>query len=344
MPEFEERTEQATPRKKQKAREKGQVARSRELMSMSATGGILLVLYFTGGGLITSLSSLTGKLLDLRLGADPFASMRYAASEMLRILMPFFVASFILSVLAGVIQGGFFLKPLSIDMERLNPVKGLGRLFSLTGLTELLKGLIKFSIGGYIAYLLISEAMSSLPYLISMDLMAMQETAARIITKTVLSIFGTFFVLAVIDYLNERWKFERSHRMTKEEIKEEFKESEGNPQIKSRIKSLQREMARRRMMQEVPKATVVITNPTHIAVALLYKKDEMDAPQVIAKGAALLAEKIKEIATLHCIPIVEDRPLARALFKISLEGRIPAELYKAVAKILAHIYKMRGFA
>ena len=342
MADFEERTEQATPRKRQKAKEKGQGARSRELMSMSATGGVVLVLYFTGGLLMAKLSTLTGKLLGLHLGRDLFAVMRSAAFEMLLMLIPFLAVPFTLALLTGIVQGGFVFKPLSFEIERLNPLNGLRRLFSLTGLTELLKGLIKFSLGGYVAYVLIRGAVRILPSLSSMDIGMMQETASRIIIKTVFLIFGTFFVLAIVDHINERWKFERSLRMTRDEIKEEFRESEGDPQIKSRIKSLQKEMARRRMMQEVPRATVVITNPTHIAVALLYKKEEMDAPKVIAKGAEFLAEKIKEIALHSGIPIVEDKPLAKALFKLNLDATIPFELYRAVAKILAHIYGLRS--
>ncbi len=342
MAEFEERTEQATPRKRQKAREKGQVARSRELMSMSATGGVILVFYFTGGLLMAKLSALTGKLLRLHPDRDLFAVMRSASFEILLMLIPFLAVSFSLALLSGIVQGGFVFKPLSFEIEKLNPLNGLKRLFSLTGLTELLKGLIKFALGGYVAYILIKQAMRILPYLSSMDIGMMQKTASMIINKTVFMIFGTFFVLAIVDHLNERWRFERSLRMTKEEIKEEFRESEGDPQIKSRIKSLQKEMARRRMMQEVPKATVVITNPTRIAVALLYKKEEMEAPKVIAKGAGFIAEKIKDIALHSGIPIVEDKPLARALFKFNLDAMIPLKLYKAVAKILAHIYGLRG--
>jgi flagellar biosynthetic protein FlhB len=156
--------------------------------------------------------------------------------------------------------------------------------------------------------------------------------------------FGTFLVLAVADYFYERWRFEQSIRMSREELKEEFKETEGDPLIKSRVKSLQKEMARRRMMQEIPKATVVITNPTHIAVALKYKNNEMSAPKVIAKGAGFVAEKIREVAGRHRIPIVEDKPIARALYKVKIGQSIPEELYKAVARILAYIYKLRGVA
>jgi len=178
----------------------------------------------------------------------------------------------------------------------------------------------------------------------AMDLPDIQSLAFGLTGKTVAYAFTTYFVLALADYLYERWKFERSIRMSKEEIREEFRESEGDPHIKAKIKSLRKEVARRRMMEAVPKATVVITNPTHIAVALQYKKNEASAPKVIAKGKGYMAEKIRSLARKHGIPIMEDKPLARALFKVKLDSFIPGELYKAVARILAYIYKLRGAA
>jgi flagellar biosynthetic protein FlhB len=178
----------------------------------------------------------------------------------------------------------------------------------------------------------------------AMELHDIQAVAFGLVGKTVAYAFTTYFVLALIDYLYERWKFERSLRMTKEEIREESRESEGDPLIKAKIRSMQRDMARRRMMEAVPKATVVITNPTHIAVALLYKKDQTSAPKVIAKGKGYVAERIREIARKHGVPLVEDKPLARALFKVKLDSFIPEDLYRAVAKILAYIYKLKGAA
>jgi flagellar biosynthetic protein FlhB len=162
----------------------------------------------------------------------------------------------------------------------------------------------------------------------------------KFIARVVLVVFIVFLALALIDYLIERWRFERSIKMTRYELKEEMKEHEGDPLVKSRIKSIQRELARKRMMQEVPKATVVITNPAHLAVALMYRKNETPAPKVIAKGAGLVADKIKEIARKHSIPIVEDKPLAQALYKLEIGSTIPEELYRAVARILAYLYRI----
>lgn len=341
---FEERTEQATPRKRQKAREKGQVPRSKELISMAATGGVIIAFYLTGDYFIKNLSGLMKRLLSLEYGIDPFTTMRQSSTEMLLILSPFFALSISLVLISGFSQGGFVMKPLSLELERINPLSGLKRLFSFSGMTEALKSIFKFLIGGILFYLVIKRSVLLLPSTMAMGLQESWRVSEDLILMAVLSGFLVFFTISVIDYVLERWRFERSLRMTRQEIKEEHKETEGDPLIRSRIRSIQREMARRRMMQEVPKATVVITNPTHIAVALLYKRVEMDAPKVIAKGAGLIAEKIKEIAIKHNIPVVEDKPLARSLYKLSIGSFIPEEIYKATAKVLAHIYRIRGAA
>lgn len=344
MPEHDERTEKATPRRQQKAREKGQIARSGEIISMAAMAGIILTFYSAGNIFIKDISVLTGKLLGLQYGRDPITVMRLTASEMMRLLAPFLGITFTLALVAGALQGGFLVKPLNFEMERLNPISGFKNIFSRQGLAGLLKSLFKFALGGVLFYYIIKKAIAVLPFTAAMDISEIQNISGKLIAKAVIYAFTTFFVLAVFDYLYQRWNFERSIRMTKEEIKEEHRETEGDPLMKARIKSLQKEMARRRMMQEVPKATVVITNPTQIAVALRYKKDEMSAPKVIAKGAGFIAVRIKEIARKYNIPIVEDKPLARAIYKLKLNSFIPEELYRAVAKILAYIYKLRGVA
>ena len=344
MPEYEERTEKATPRKRQKAKEKGQTARSREIISLAAIAGIIFIFYFAGNAFIRDISALTGKLLGLQCGKDPMAVMKLTATETMKMITPFLGLTVTFALVSGAMQGGVLVRPLSLEMERLNPVNGLKRIFSRHGLVEFLKSLLKFSLGGVLFFYLIKKMLPVLPFTATMDVIQIQEVAGKLIAKSVIYAFTLFFVLAAMDYLYERWSFERTLRMTKEEVKEEYRETEGDPLIKTRIKSLQKEMARRRMMQEVPKATVVITNPTHIAVALRYKKDEMSAPKVIAKGAGFIAEKIKEIARQYAIPIVEDKPLARALYKLKVNSFIPEELYRAVAKILAYIYQLRGIA
>ncbi|MDA8168185.1 MAG: flagellar biosynthesis protein FlhB [Nitrospiraceae bacterium] len=341
MPEFGEKTEQATPKRKQKARESGQVARSRELISMTSMAGVMLVFYFAGGTVMRNLALSTGRFLSLEYGRDPLTVMRAASYQIFTLMAPFLGISFVFALATGFAQGGLVLKPLSVNVDKLNPVNGFTRIFSKTGLVELVKSLFKFSLGGAIFYFIIKKALAVLPYTAALDIRDTERIGISLISKSVLYAFGAFFVIAIADYIAERWNFGRSIRMTKDEIKEEYKETEGDPAIKARIKSLQREMARKRMMQDVPKATVVITNPTHLAVALFYKNKETAAPKVIAKGAGVIAEKIKEVAREHGIPVVEDKPVARALFKLEIGSYIPEELYKAVAGILAFIYKLK---
>lgn len=341
---FEERTEQATPRRRQKAREQGQVPRSRELISMASTGGIILAFYLTGDYFINKLSDLVRRLLSLGYGREPFAAMRDAGLEVLFLLAPFFVISVSMVLLSGFSQGGFVMRPLLPDLERINPLSGLKRLFSLAGLTETMKGIFKFLLGGLLFYLIMKKSIEILPMSMAMGTEDSWRVSEGLVKRALIYSFSTFLAIAIVDYILERWRFERSIRMTRQELKEEHRETEGDPLIRARIRSIQREMAQRRMMQEVPKATVVITNPTHIAVALLYKREEMEAPKVVAKGAGLIAEKIKEIALSHNVPVFEDKPLARALYKLKIGSFIPEELYRATAKVLAHIYRMRGAA
>jgi flagellar biosynthetic protein FlhB len=342
MPEFDERTEKATPRRRQKAREKGQVARSREIISISAMAGIIFIFYFAGEVFIRNLSEMMGSLLRLQYGRDPVTVLRLTFFEMPRLFGPFLGIVFVFAIMGGVIQGSFVTKPLELDIERLNPLNGLKGIFSLNGLMNFIKSLCKFVFGGIVFYFIFKKTLFFIPSLSAMDIRQIQVVSAKIVAKSVLYAFGLFLIFAILDFINEKWRYERSIRMTKAEIKEEHRETEGDPLIKAKVRSLQREMARLRMMQEVPKATVVITNPTHIAVALRYKSKEMEAPKVIAKGAGYIAEKIKMIAREHGIPIVEDKPLARALYKLKIDSFIPEELYRAVAKILAYIYKLRG--
>ena len=340
--EFQEKTEQATGRKKQKAREKGQVPRNKELTSIASMGGILMMFYFIGEYSFASMSTFTGSALSMKYGTDPINVSKVAIIEGAKILLPFLFAPMVFAVLACVAQGGFVFKSLEFDIEKLNPLKGLNKIFSVQGVSELLKSLLKFAIGGWVVYYVIKKDLKALPTLSAMELNTLVKVSAKMLVRAVGVAFFYYLIVAFVSYLLERWQFEKSLRMTKQEIREEHKETEGDPLIKSRIRSIQREMARKRMMQEVPKATVVITNPTHLAVALMYEDKKMFAPKIVAKGAGIVAEKIKEIAAEHGVPIVEDKPLARALFKHDIDVFVPEELYVAVAKILAYIYKLKG--
>jgi len=336
-----DRTEKATGRQRQKALEKGQVARSRELVSMVAAGGIVMVIVFWGGTTMMSLSGMLRRLLSLQYGKDPFTVMRSTGIEAIFILLPFLLSAAALAILASLAQGGLVLKPFELKFSKLNPMEGLKRIFSTRGLVELGKNLLKVFAGGYVAWLTIRKELNILPFLPQLGLYDVVRIAGELIVKAFLTGFSFFLVIAVIDYFLQRWQHEKSIMMTKQEVKEEHKDTEGSPQVKGKIRSLMRELARQRMMRDLPKATVVITNPTHFAVALRYDSKVMNAPQIIAKGADFMAEKIREVARKHGIPIVEDKLLARSLYKVDLGENVPEELYRAVARILAMIFSRR---
>jgi flagellar biosynthetic protein FlhB len=340
--EFQEKTEQATPRKRQQAKEKGQVARSKDLTSMAVLGGVIMILYFGGEKFILELADITGGILSFRYGSDPghVASIVILQGGML--LTPIFLVSFALAIVGNVMQGGFVMKPVKFDIDKINPINGIKKLFSTKGLIELVKSLLKVGIGCWIVYFVIAKDLHVFPTLSAMDVGGIARTSGELIMNAILIALGYFLIIAVVSAVIEKWQSEKDLRMTKQEIKEEHKETEGDPLIKSRIRSIQREAARKRMMQEVQEATVVITNPTHLAIALKYVDKKMHAPKIVAKGAGIIAEKIRDIANEHGVPIVEDKPLARSLFKLELNSFIPEELYVAVAKILSYIYTIKG--
>jgi flagellar biosynthetic protein FlhB len=343
MADRHDNTEKATGRKRQQAREKGQVARSRDLVSMASTGGILLVITFWGGSAFAHLASVLRGFLTLRYGTEISSVMRTAGIETAFLLLPFLLAAAVLAIAANLVQGGLVIKPFELQPSRINPLEGAKRIFSAKGIVELAKNLVKLSVGGYVAYIVLRKEIFLLPSLLQLEVAEIVRVSLSLLFKALLTGFGFFFVIAVLDYFVERWRFEESLKMTKTEVKDEYKDVEGNPLVKSRIRSLMREMARKRMMKDVPKATVVITNPVHLAVALRYEDKSMSAPRIVAKGADKVSEKIKEIARHHGIPIVEDKPLARSLHKLDVGSYVPEELYRAVARILAQVfYRFKG--
>ncbi len=349
---FAERTEQATPKRRADARKKGQVARSREIPSILVMITGLAVLFFGSFYILNQLSSLTAKLLKqtgtLVIEPENIQALIYEIGPALLILLgPVFLGVMGVAILSNYVQVGslFSTEAIRPDLSRLNPIKGLSRLFSRQAGMEFLKSIIKFLIIGWAAFVTIRNEGDQILALGDQEINSIfhyvASVSSRLFFKTVLVMLG----LAALDYAFQRWSHEKSLRMTKREVQEEFKQTEGDPLIKSRVRSIQREMARRRMMAEVPKADVIITNPTHLAVALEYKYKEMAAPKVIAKGAGFVAEKIREVAQGHQIPLVENKALAQALYKtIDVGQSIPSSLYQAVADILAYVYRMKGKA
>lgn len=345
----EEKTEPATPKRREEAREKGHVPKSREVTYLFSLLGATTALYFFGPYGVKGMSEIWQYTLT------DAATMELVPDNILPLLKELFGRAFLLmaplvgfSVVAAIaaeyMQVGFLLtsRPLIPQISRINPIQGFQRIFSAQSFRELLKGILKLLILGYVGYITIK---AHLPYILSLTQCDLVEAGA-IITKALFSIlYRSCLVLAglaVLDYLFQRWDYEKGLRMSKEELKEELKQREGDPIIRARIKSIQRDIARRRMMASVPNADVIITNPTHIAVALEYSRGKIIAPRIVAKGGGFIAEKIIRIAKVHGIPIVEDKPLAHALFRLKLGDAIPEELYKAVAEILVYIYQMKG--
>lgn len=347
---FEERTEQATPRRREEARKRGQIPKSREISSVMVllTGGS--VLFFLGSFMVRQISELTvqylGQIGSLSLNPDNIQGLNLRVIQsILIILAPVLITVLVVSILSHYVQSGPLLAAETIKPEwsKINPLKGFGRLFSKQSLAELLKSIFKILIIGGVAYSLIQKEMSSVLLLTGQNPSATLSYLRSISWSLLLKVSLVMLALAGADYLFQHWSYEKNLRMTKQEVKEEMKSTEGDPLIKSRVRSLQRQLARRRMMVEVPKADVIITNPTHLAIALRYQIKEMEAPKVVAKGAGWIAEKIIKIAREHQIPLIENKPLAQTLYKsVEIGQMIPSSLYQVVADILAYVYRIKN--
>jgi flagellar biosynthetic protein FlhB len=265
--------------------------------------------------------------------------------RVLTMLAPLFMAVVAIAIVANGTQVGFRITPeaLKPKMEKFDLAKGFKRLFSRRSLVELIRDVVKLGIIGTVAYFAVDAERDGFLSLSDADTGGILSFAAWAIFRVGIKIILALFALALGDFAFQRWDFERSIRMTKHEIKEEMRQQEGSPQLKSRIRQVQRELAKMRMGKAIPEADVVVTNPTTLAVALKYDLETMSAPTVVAKGARLLAEKIKDIAREAGVPIVENKPLARALYSsVDVGGSVPAELYKATAEVLAYVYRLRG--
>ncbi|MBI5198381.1 MAG: flagellar biosynthesis protein FlhB [Nitrospirae bacterium] len=344
-----EKTEQATPRKRQEARERGQVARSREIPAVAVMAAAAGVLYFSLPAMASGVSDLTREIFlnmgTLRLDKDnlnPFVSRIVMKTAVL--LLPVMTAVMVMAAASNIAQFGFLISGKAIEpkFSRINPWSGIKRIFSLHTLGELIKSVLKIVVVGTVAYWLIRQEFHRFPSLEVMAFPQILDYIVRLVFKLFLWTLAALFLLSGLDYAFQRWEHEKSLRMTREEIREEYKRTEGDPAIKARIRSLQREMAKKRMMAAVPKADVVVTNPVHLAVAVSYVHGKMNAPKVVAKGAGFVAEKIKETAKRSGVAIVENKPLARMLYKtVGIGEEIPAKLYKAVAEVLAYVYRLR---
>ncbi len=342
-----EKTEEPTGKKLSDARNKGQVAKSQELnaafilfigfWAMKILGDFT---YREIAGYATYIFSHLNTTVDTETVMRLFLSI---VTVLLKTSFPIMVAIMIVGLAINLVQVGwhFTTEPLGFDLNKLNPINGFGKIFSKRSLVELIKSLFKILIIGLFIYENLKDELLHMPKLIYLDLAAGLAQIADIIFMMAFKICAIFFVMAILDYMYQKWEHHESLKMTKQEVKEEFKQMEGDPQIKGKIKQKQREMAMARMMQEVPKADVIVTNPTHFAVALRYE-DGMRAPKVVAKGQDFVALKMREVAREAGVVIVENKPLARALFAaVEIGGTVPPELYKAVAEVLAYVYHLK---
>jgi flagellar biosynthetic protein FlhB len=347
---FQERTEQATPRRRQKAREEGKVARSLELNSAVILCLGAVTLYLMGPALVKQLQQFMIFVFNEapKMKADYDTLVSLLSSRILTFLLLLGPMLMVLALVAygiNVLQVGFIIsgKPIEPKFDVLNVANGIKRIFSIRSLVELIRDSVKLIVIGFVGYKVIVSQVDTYYLLADNSVSVFAGAMGTLALKTTLQIGVVMLLLALFDYGFQRFDYEKSIRMSKQEILDEYKDTEGSPQIKARIRQIQREMSRKRMMQNIPKANVVITNPTHLAVALKYNPDEMSAPMVVAKGERLIAERIKEIARENDIPIVENRPLARALFNMCEIGSyVPANLYRAVAEVLAYVYRLKG--
>jgi flagellar biosynthetic protein FlhB len=346
----QEKTEQATPKREREAREEGQAINSKEVSSAIVLLGAIVAFYATGSWMVHRMAGAMQRYIsgmgEISLRDDSLQTLIInVMAEFALIVSPVMLATLILGIAASVFQVGFTIstKSLSPKLSKLNPIQGIGKLFSLRSFADVIKAIGKILVLGSIAYSLIKGEVQTLPLLIQMDVQEIWAFIGMISLRICLYTFLAMAAIAGMDYLFQWWQHQKDLRMTKEEIKEESRQTEGDPKVKSRIRSIQLEMSRRRMMDGVPDATVVITNPTHLAIALKYDSKNMQAPKVVAKGAGFIAERIKEIARSNRIPIVENKPLARAMFKSVVVGAdIPFEMYRTVAEILAYVYRLKG--
>lgn len=345
----QERTEQATPKRREDARRKGQVPRSRDLNSAAVTLAVGSALYLLGSQIAGRLSGMMQR--GFSLSREQATDLSYllpalgnAAGEGLRACAAVLAVAMLAALLAPMVLGGwnFSSQALAPQFKRLNPLEGIKRMFSIRALVELGKALAKFGVVALVAALVLwNEA----PTLLALGREPLTQAIGHALTlagQALLAITGGLLIIAGFDVPYQLWQHAKQLRMSRQEVREEHKESEGSPEVKSRIRQLQQQIASQRMMQEIPTADVVVTNPTHFAVALRYDEKRMRAPVVVAKGADLIAARIRELAAEHGVPLFEAPPLARALHRsVDIGAEVPSSLYVAVAQVLSYVFQLR---
>jgi flagellar biosynthetic protein FlhB len=348
----DDKTEAPTPRRRMEARNQGNIARSPDLTAAGILIGMILLLSWYGTGVMSALERVTRQMLGSGsigvLDTSNLAPLIVSSLATVgKAMAPIFAGLLLIGIVANMVQVGlvFNTKRLKPNLAALNPTRGLKKLFGKNSRTGfmLLMSLVKMALVCLVAYSAIHDRLPIILTIQQLDYMQIFALGAELIYQIGIRLGVLLLILAILDYMYQKWKHERDLRMTKQEVKDEMRSMDGDPHIKSRRRQIQMHLARERMKQAVPSADVVVTNPTHYAVALKYDKDSMHAPRVVAKGVDHMARRIREIAVANGVPIVERPPLARALYRLCEVGQeIPEQFYSAVAEILAYVYELTG--
>lgn len=344
-----EKTEEPTEHKLQEARKKGQVFKSMEIVSSIQFAAMAMVLAWAGAWGIRGLVSFTRDIYN----TIPNLSFHYddvwglflrCLTLYAKMILPLLCVAFITALLLNVMQVKimFSAQPLSPSFQKINPLEGFKRMFSKKSVVELLKQLLKLTIIGYVSYKIVRGSIGMMMNFPLWDIHSVLKFAVGLMFKIIWFVSACYLILSIMDFLIQKKLFMAQMRMSIQELKDEFKDTEGDPHVKARLRQMQRQMVEQAMMQQVPNASAVVTNPTHLAVALKYEQGKSEAPVVVAKGERLVAQRIKEIAEENEVPVIENVGLARALFEACKVGQmIPGDLYKAVAEVLAFVYKLK---
>ncbi len=346
----QEKTEEATPKRQQEARDKGQVGRSREFNTMSILLGSVLIMMIFGQKMINDLLLImrSGFVIEREaLFNNEFMinALYQASGDLLSSIAPILIGLTVCAIAAPLVIGGwvFSVESMTFKLEKLNPLTGLQRIFGPNGLMELFKAFVKFLITCGLIMIVLYIEEDEILYIGNSELKPALANAGEKLLWAFLILSASTMIVAMIDVPFQIWEHNKKLKMTKQEVKDEMKETDGRPEVKSQIRSMQQELANQRMMEEVPKADVIITNPTHFAIALVYDQENMNAPKVIAKGADLVALRIRSLADSHNITIFEAPLLARALYHTTkINQQVPEGLYVAVAQVLAYVYQLKA--
>ncbi|MFJ8087292.1 flagellar biosynthesis protein FlhB [Lysinibacillus sp. Ag94] len=345
-----EKTEKATPKKRQDARKKGQVIKSQDISSAIVMLMVFIFLYFFAGSLLDDLLAFFKQtfIQNIRVETLTIDSVMRLFTEtlvqMAFVIGPIMGIAFVGALAGNFLQFGFLftLEPMKFDLKKMDPIKGLKKIFSVKAIIELIKSVLKIGFIGGVTTIIV---WTNLPKVLALSFKSPWITLITVGKLVgIMGIAASLVLLCVslLDWMYQKFDYEKNLKMSKQDIKDEYKNSEGDPLIKSKIKQRQREMAMRRMMSEIPNADVVITNPTHYAIALKYDEESMEAPRIVAKGTDFIAQKIKMIAKEHDVIMVENRPLARAMYdQVEIGDQVPEEFFKAIAEVLAYVYRIK---